>query len=76
MNNLIPFKDRLRQILYDKNITIYKLVKDTSISTRIFYDRGRKHKISKSMLMALAYYLDMKVEDLVEGTTAMDSWYV
>lgn len=76
MDKLIPFKDRLRQILYDKNITTYKFIKDTSISSRILYDRGQKHKVSKSMLMALAYYLDMKVEDLVEGTTAMDSWYV
>lgn len=41
---------------------------------RILY-RGYDRKPRKATMMAMAYGLNMKVEDLVEGTDAMDAWY-
>ena len=73
MNKLIPFNDRLRQILYDKDISTYRFEIETGISRRFFYRYN--HKINRSTLMGIAYYLDMRVEDLVDGTTAMDALY-
>lgn len=69
---MIPFRDKLKSILKEKGISQRQFEIDTGICKKIlYYDR----KIHKSMLMGLAYYLEMKVEDMIEGTDAEDSWY-
>lgn len=69
---MIPFREKLKRILKEKGITQREFEIDTGICrTILFYDR----KIHKSTLMGLAYYLEMKVEDMIEDTDAEDSWY-
>jgi hypothetical protein len=73
MAELIPFAQRLRQILWNRKISLLQFSIDTGIDRRIFYRKRRKHH--RTMYMAIAYYLNMTVEELIEGTTAMDEWY-
>lgn len=73
MDELIPFEQRLRQILWDRNINTIQFSIDTGIARNIFYRNRHKHR--RAIYMAIAYYLNMTVEELVEGTTAMDEWY-
>jgi hypothetical protein len=73
MDKLIPFCDKLRKILKEKGISTLKFEYDTGIGRRIFYETNRKH--GKSLLMGIAYYLNMTVEELVKGTDAEDVWY-
>lgn len=73
MDDLISFSDRLWQLLQEREISSLRFEQETGISRKILYNY--KRKINKSMLMGIAYYLDMRVEELVEGTTAMDSWH-
>ena len=47
---------------------------DTGMSRRFLY-KGYHRKLCRSTLMALAYYLGMTVEELVDGTDAMQYWY-
>lgn len=72
-DDLIPFADRVRQLLKEKGISPYKFEIETGIARQFFYRKGVKTQ--KTTIMAIAYYLNMKVEDLVDGTTAMDFWY-
>lgn len=72
---MIPFEQKLRGILKKRKISIYKFSDDTGINRENFFYRktdARKpsHRHSKYIYMAIAYYLDMTVEDLVEGTEA------
>lgn len=70
--NEIPFPLRLRELLRERGVKKAKFGTDTGIARRIFY-KDERH--NKSTLMAVAYYLGITVEELVEGTTAMDDWY-
>ena len=72
MDDVIPFTDRLRQLLEDRGISKRRFEIETGICRKIFYQKRRLHK---SMLMAIAYYLGMKAEEMIDGTDAMDSWY-
>ena len=68
------FIERLVAILHSRNITISQFCQDTGIyRARFFYQKGNKHR--KVYYMAIAYYLNMTVENLVDGTDAMDDWY-
>lgn len=73
MGDQISFIDKLRMILKERNISTHKFQQDTLIDRRIFYDKERR--IHKSTLMAIAYYLKMDAEEMVEGTDAEDVWY-
>lgn len=74
MDELIPFEDRLRQILWDRKISILQFCLDMGIDRcGFFYKKGHKHH--RAYYMAIAYQLKMTVEELVEGTTAMEDWY-
>ena len=67
------FRDHLRDLLRERGISTYQFEADTGIARRIFYtDRG-SHR--RATLMAIAYYLGMRVEDLVAGTDAENIWY-
>ena len=70
---MIPIGRKIQSILYERDISTQQFERDTGIARRIFYPR--KARIHRSVLMAVAYYLEMDVEDLVEGTDAYDRWY-
>ena len=75
MANLIPFKQRVKDILRERGITILQFCEDTGISRENFFYRKTQHKHCKYIHMAIAYYLNMTVEELVKGTDAEDVWY-
>lgn len=64
----------MRILLFDKGITTMQFEADTGMSRRFLY-KGYQRKLCRSTLMALAYYLGMTVEELVDGTDAMQYWY-
>lgn len=70
---MIPIGNRIKLLLYKRDVSTQQFERDTGISRRIFYPQ--KAKITRSLLMAVAYYLEMKVEDLIDGTDAFDCWY-
>lgn len=74
-DNLTPFHDRLRRLAEDRGISHNQFERDTGIARRFFYAQPKRKKVCRSTLMALAYYFGMTVEELIEGTTAVDSWY-
>ena len=69
MSKPISFRQRLRELLWDREITASKFEADTGISRQILYIDRKTHR---SMLMALAYYFGITVEELVSGTTLED----
>ena len=74
MDKEIPFKEHLKKILRERKISICKFCDDTGIDrTNFFYREGHRHH--RPYFLAIAYYLNMNVEDLVDGTDAMDIWY-
>lgn len=59
--------EKFRQILSERNLTVYQVSKDTDIpqSTFSHWKTGRSiPKIDK--LQKIAKYLDVKLEDLIE----------
>lgn len=73
---MIPFNQRLRGILYQKGITIIQFCDGTGISREnFFYRKGKRLKHCRYIYMAIAYYLEMNVEDLISGTDAEVDFY-
>lgn len=72
-DKVLPFHIRVRQLLLEKGISQNRMEKETGIARRIVYPLKRRPH--RSILMALAYYFGTTVEELVEGTDAMDDWY-
>ena len=70
---MIPVGRRISDLLYNKGISTLKFEMDTGIARRILY--SSKHRPHRSTLMAVAYYLEMTVEELVAGTDAEERWY-
>lgn len=71
---MIPFKTKLRQILKQRKITLLRFSEETGIDRVSFFYKGR-HKHCRYIYMAIAYYLDMSVEDLIAGTDGEIDWY-
>ena len=69
----VAIGNRIKRLLYKRDISTQQFERDTGIARRIFYPR--KAEINRSTLMAVAYYLGITVEDLVDGTDAFDCWY-
>lgn len=69
----LPFHVRVRQLLLMKGVSQNKMEKETGISRRIVYPLKRRP--TRSLLMALAYYFGITVDELVEGTDAYNDWY-
>ena len=69
------FKDRVRDLLYQRQIPIYKFQEDTGIDRTSFFYRRDAHKHCRYIHMAIAYYFDMDVEELIAGTDAEIDWY-
>lgn len=70
-----PFKDRVRDLLYQRQIPIYKFQEETGIERTNFFYKRDAHKHSRYIHMAIAYYFDMDVEELIAGTDAEIDWY-
>lgn len=71
---MTPFKTKLRKILKKRKISLLQFSEDTGINRiNFFYKDAHKH--CRYIYMAIAYYLDMKVEDLIEGTDGEIDWY-
>ena len=72
---MTPFKEKLREILKERGITLKQFGIDTGISRERFFYNKDSHRHRLYVYMAIAYYLDMTVEDLVEGTDGEIDWY-
>ena len=70
---MIPFKTRLRSILIERDISVSQFCFDTGINRVSFFNKQDRHY--RSTYMAIAYYLGMRVEDLIAGTSAESDWY-
>ena len=68
------FCDRLKRLLQERGISANQFEVDTGIARRILC-RSYERKIRRASFMAIAYYLDMRVEDLIADSTAEDHWY-
>ena len=75
MAELIPFRDRVRDLLYKNKISLLRFSGDTGIDRRNFFYGRESHKHCRYIHMAIAYYFDMDVEELIEGTDAEIDWY-
>ena len=67
--NIEPFKDRVRKILKQRNITVFEFTEDTGIDRGKFF-HSMPNKRSRHVYMAIAYYFGMNVDELVAGTDA------
>lgn len=65
---MIPVGQKISGLLYSRGISTNQFERDTGIARRILYPS--KYKPRRATLMAIAYYLDMRVEDLIAGTDA------
>ena len=70
---IIPFCDRMCALVEERGVSKFQFEIDTGIARRIFYKQTRA--ITRSTLMACAYYLGITVEELVEGTNSMAFCY-
>lgn len=71
----VPFKARVREILEERRIPIYEFQENTGIDRTSFFYRRDAHKHCRYIHMAIAYYFDMDVEELIAGTDAEIDWY-
>ena len=75
MADLIPFNDKLRKLLWERNITITDFCLDLGIDrTSFFYKNHKKHRLVYYKMISI--YLNMTVEELVKGTDAEDVWII
>ena len=70
---MIPIGQKISGLLYSRGISTNQFERDTGIARRILYPS--KYKTKRVTLMAVAYYLDMTVEELVSGTDVEEHWY-
>lgn len=68
------FGDRVRRLLKERGKTSTDLEIETGMARRILY-KFYDNRPTRSTLMALAYYLGVTVEELVDGTDQEDAWY-
>ena len=73
---MISFEQRLRDILYEREIPINRFSDDTDINRgNFFYRKNRLQRHRRHIYMAIAYYFNMDVEDLIRGTDAEIDFY-
>lgn len=65
------FEDRLRQALAERGNTLSEMEEEIGVCRSTIW-RGVRQK---STIAAIAYFLRMDAEELVDGTDAMDVWY-
>lgn len=71
----LPFKVRVREILEQRGISLYEFSENTGIERTNFFYKRDSHKHCRYIHMAIAYYFDMDVEELIAGTDAEIDWY-
>lgn len=71
MSERMEFRKKLVRILRKKGKSIQGLERETGVSRQTLW-RGVRYR---SILCAIAYYAEERVEDLVEGTEMEDIWY-
>lgn len=71
---MIPFKTRVRSLLAERGIPDYKFFSDTGLDRVSLFYRKRKHH-RRHIYMAIAYYFGTDVDELLEGTEALDDFY-
>ncbi len=71
----VPFKVRVREILEERKIPIFEFQESTGINRTSFFYKRDAHKHCRYIHMAIAYYFDMDVEELIAGTDAEIDWY-
>lgn len=67
----MKFIYKLSLILSEQEKSFHSMERDIGLARSVLY-RGVKRRTT---LCAIAYYVGMTVEELVEGTDAMDIWY-
>ena len=73
---MISFEQRLRDILYEREIPINRFSDDTDINREnFFYCKNMLQRHRRHIYMAIAYYFNMDVEDLIRGTDAEIDFY-
>ena len=65
------FNDRLKQLMKEKGKSFVDMEDKIGIYNKTVW-RGVKRR---STLAAIAYYMEMRVEDMIDGTDAEDVWY-
>lgn len=70
---MIPFKDKVKEILKSHKIPLTRFAEETGIDRVNFFYKDM-HKHCRYIHMAIAYYLGMDVEELVSGTDAEHEW--
>ena len=65
------FNDRLKQLMKEKGKSFVDMEDKIGIYNKTVW-RGVKRR---STLAAIAYYMEMRVEDMIAGTEAEDVWY-
>lgn len=74
-SNPVPFKARVREILKERRIPIFEFQESTGINRTSFFYKRDSHKHCRYIHMAIAYYFNMDVEELIAGTDAEIDWY-
>ena len=72
---MIPFRDKVKSMLWERGISLYQFNDDTGINRNNFFYGRESHKHCRYIHMAIAYYFGMDVEELIEGTDAEIDWY-
>lgn len=68
---MMEFREKLKQILKQRGISLSRFSEDTGIDrVSFFYKRAEARK--PHVYMAIAYYLGMTLEELLEGTEMED----
>jgi hypothetical protein len=70
---MIPFSDKVQQLLKERNISIGQFEKDTGIYRQFFY-RMKNHRHHKATVWAISGYLCVPFGDLVDGTNLEHEW--
>lgn len=71
---MIRFREKVKAILKERKISLLRFSEETGICRENFFYGRRSHNHCRYIHMAIAYYFNMKVEDLVEGTDAEIDW--
>ena len=74
-SNPEPFRERVRDLIYQQKISLCKFTEETGIDRVNFFYRKESHKHCRYIHMAIAYYFGMDVEELIAGTDAEIDWY-
>lgn len=67
------FSDKVLGIMREKGISIAEFERDTGIYRQFFY-RMKNHRHRKATVLAISAYLDVPVDELLNGTNLEGEW--